>query len=150
MGRKSAVGPLLQVKASVEKGPTLRTDDGPERDMLTAMNRFGNPDAFKKLSGLVVRRMENRTNRQSRREAIREIERVHGLKIDIDEALDKNRLDKVSAWPARELTVAPVAEYLKELTCGELLLVGDRILLLPQKKAYAHWKEWWAGQGFPK
>jgi hypothetical protein len=146
MGRKSAVGPLLEVRAPVEKGPVYRFDAPPERDLLTAMNRFGNPDAFKKISGLIVRRMVNRTNRMTRRQAILEIEKTCGLKIDIDRSLDRDRLDKPADWPTCELQVLPVAEYLKGLSGGELLLTGDRILLLPEKQAYAHWKAWWAAE----
>ena len=55
-------------------------------------------------------------------------------------------LDKPADWPTCELQVLPIAEFLKTLSGGELLLTGDRILLVPEKDAYAHWKAWWAAE----
>jgi len=45
-----------------------------------------------------------------------------------------------------EISVLPLTEFLKTQSGGEILLAGDRILLVPEKKAYAHWKAWWAAE----
>ena len=53
-----------------------------------------------------------------------------------------------------EFGIEPPAAGTTKFSClvaVRSLLTGDRILLLPERQAYAHWKAWWAAdQGLPK
>jgi HEAT repeat protein len=147
MGQNAAVPALLKAKEPQEWEGLRHRGRSPEDEMLFAMNRFGNPQAFKNLAGLKVRRMDNRHTRKAPREVIREMEKLYGLKIEFDKSLDAERLDKVGDWPQCWLRVTYLSDLLKQEAGGEILLEGDRLILVSPDKAHAYWKEWWiAGQ----